>query len=53
MICHTVLLTACEQDQDGTLEHPVPARKLSAKLYNTLRTGDADLRFYGTTVQDG
>jgi len=24
-----------------------------AKLLNTLRTGDADLRFYITTVQDG
>jgi len=22
-------------------------------LFNTLRTGDADLRFYITTVQDG
>ena len=27
VICHTGLLTACEQDQDGT-------RKLSAKLYD-------------------
>jgi len=25
----------------------------SEPLYNTLRTGDADLRFYITTVQDG
>ena len=24
-----------------------------AKLLNTLRTGDADMRFYITTVQDG
>ena len=29
-ICHTELLTACEQDQDGT--HP--ARKQSANLYD-------------------
>jgi len=27
-ICHTGLLTACEQDQDGTALHPDPARKL-------------------------
>jgi hypothetical protein len=27
------LLTACEQDQDGTAFHPDPARKLSANLY--------------------
>jgi hypothetical protein len=27
-ICHTGLLTACEQDQDGTEVHPDPARKL-------------------------
>ena len=26
MICHTGLLTACEQDQDGTEFHPDPAR---------------------------
>jgi hypothetical protein len=26
---------------------------LIAKALNTLRTGDADLRFYITTVQDG
>ena len=31
-ICHTRLLTACEQDQNGT--HPDPARKLSANLYD-------------------
>jgi hypothetical protein len=29
MICHTGLLTACGQDQDGTA-----ARKLSANLYD-------------------
>ena len=33
-ICHTGLLSACEQDQDRTQFHPDPARKLSAKLYN-------------------
>jgi len=33
-ICHTGLLTACGQDQDGTQFHPDPARKLSAKLYD-------------------
>ena len=33
-ICHTSLLTACEQDQDGTQFHPVPARKLLANLYD-------------------
>jgi hypothetical protein len=45
MVCHTGLLTACEQDQDGTEFHPDPARgtefhpdsarKLSANLYDT------------------
>ena len=33
-ICHTGLLTACEQDQDGTQFHPDPAHKLSANLYD-------------------
>jgi len=33
-ICHTGLLTVCEQDQDGTEFHPDPARKLSANLYD-------------------
>ena len=33
-ICHTGLLTACEQDQDGTQLHSDPARKLSADLYD-------------------
>jgi len=28
MVCHTGLLTAREQDQDGTAFHPDPARKL-------------------------
>jgi hypothetical protein len=28
------LLTACEQDQDGTAFHPDPARKMFAKLYD-------------------
>jgi hypothetical protein len=28
------LLTACEQDQDGTEFHPAHARKLSANLYD-------------------
>jgi len=33
-ICHTGLLTACKQDQDGNSEfRPDPARKLSASLY--------------------
>jgi len=27
-MCHTGLLTACEQDQDGTQFRPDPARKL-------------------------
>jgi hypothetical protein len=31
---HTGLLTACEQDQDGTQFHPDPACKLSANLYD-------------------
>jgi hypothetical protein len=30
-ICHTGLLTVCEQDQDGTAFHLDPARKLSVK----------------------
>jgi hypothetical protein len=29
------------------------ANKGGRKEFNTLRTGDADLRFYITTVQDG
>jgi len=39
-ICHTGLLTACEQDQHGTQFRPDPefradpARKLSANLYD-------------------
>jgi len=28
-------------------------RKVSQEVINTLRTGDADLRFYSTTVQGG
>ena len=28
-------------------------RKLHNEVLNTLRTGDADMRFYITTVQDG
>jgi len=31
-ICHTYLLTACEQNQNGT--HSDPAPKLSANLYD-------------------
>ena len=34
-ICHTGLLTACEQDQDGTQFHSNPACKLSVNLYDT------------------
>ena len=37
VICHTGLLTACEQDQDGTGRNwfrPDPARKLSVNLYD-------------------
>jgi len=30
-----------------------PKAKRTTALFNTLRTGDADLRFYITTVQDG
>ena len=33
-ICRMCLLTACEQDQDGTKFHPEPARKLTANLYD-------------------
>jgi hypothetical protein len=33
-ICHTVLLTACEHFQDGSVFHPGPALKLSANLYD-------------------
>jgi hypothetical protein len=32
--CHTVFLTAVEQNQDGTIFHSDPARKLSANLYD-------------------
>ena len=33
----------------------LPQREMphSGQCFNTLRTGDADLRFYVTTVQDG
>ena len=34
MVCHTGVLTACGQDQDGTQFHPDPTRKLSANLYD-------------------
>jgi len=30
MVCHTGLLTACEQDQDETAFHPDPSSKLHA-----------------------
>jgi hypothetical protein len=33
-VCHTGLLTVCEQDQDGTDFHPDPARKLSTNLFD-------------------
>jgi len=33
-ICHTGLKRAFEQDQDGTLFHPGPVRKLSTNLYD-------------------
>jgi len=33
-ICHTGLLTACEQDQHGTVFRPAPARKLSANTHD-------------------
>ena len=33
-ICHRRLLTACEQDQDGTQFHSDPACKLSENLYD-------------------
>jgi len=33
------LLTACEQDQDGTQFHPDPAGKLSANLYDIYHCG--------------
>ena len=34
VIRNTCLLTACEQDQDGTVFHPDPGRKQSANLYD-------------------
>jgi len=34
LVCHTVLKTAFEQDQDGTAFHPGPARKLSSNLHD-------------------
>ena len=41
----------------GSLPRPVASRytdcTIPANQVNTLRTGDADLRFYITTVQDG
>jgi len=33
-MCHTGMLTACEQDQDETAFHPDPVRKLSTNLYD-------------------
>ena len=33
-ICHTGILTPCDQDQDGTEFHSDPGRKLSAYLYD-------------------
>ena len=37
-------LSSASNEDDWSLSHPVQ--------FNTLRTGDADLRFYITTVQD-
>ena len=34
VVCHTDLLTARQQYQDGTRFHPDPALKLSAKRYD-------------------
>jgi len=34
MVCHIDLWTAFEQDQDGTMFHPGPARKLSTNPYD-------------------
>jgi len=38
-----IIIKRCKQKFGGTALH----------ILNTLRTGDADLRFYITTVQDG
>ena len=42
-------------EQGIVINNHAASRKVSVLLsdFNTLRTGDADLRFYNTTVQDG
>ena len=47
-----VLMTAAVLVQRNKFIFPV-SPSISSKSVNTLRTGDADLRFYITTVQDG
>ena len=45
---HCLLLSVTSVEITGFTTHMAPSPTL-----NTLRTGDADLRFYITTVQDG
>jgi hypothetical protein len=37
----------------GVVQREMKVRTEMVAVLNTLRTGDADLRFYITTVQDG
>ena len=46
--------TAIQTAQSSNCVHPIRNRDIRWEcVINTLRTGDADLRFYITTVQDG
>ena len=41
------------EDMNTLLKQQLFVVRSSLRAVNTLRTGDADLRFYVTTVQDG
>jgi hypothetical protein len=45
--------TIAKARKGGTKEQDNKGKVIKLILDNTLRTGDADLRFYITTVQDG
>ena len=64
MMCKKVMPVYCENHTEYANKYPVDERQtyfnvtaggtyINQGAFNTLRTGDADLRFYITTVQDG
>ena len=52
IIWHT-LINYLETTLTAATKKKKKKRKKERNVHNTLRTGDADLRFYITTVQDG